>query len=118
MSFGEPLMAGTLPANAGSRFEAYTEKWWAKWRALHVGARSYGQYGTNSWLGRLFRKHLMTIALVIAAIVAMLFYAIGMTVCYVSDEVVAPRLRYQRRRAQQRRAVRQATRRVEWSDLE
>ena len=118
MSFGEPLMAGAMPAHAGDRFEASTEKWWAKWRALHVDARGYGQYGNSTWLGRLFRKHLMSIALVIVAIVAMLIYVIGMSVCYVSDEIVAPRLRSQRYRRGQKRAVRHAERQMVQSDLE
>ena len=118
MSFGEPLMAGAMPAHAGDRFEASAEKWWAKWRALHVDARGYDHYGTTSWLGRLFKKHLMSIALAIVAIIAMLIYVIGMSVCYVSDEVVAPRLRYQRYRREQRRAMRHAERQMVQSDLE
>ena len=54
----------------------------------------------------------------IVAIIAMLIYVIGMSVCYVSDEVVAPRLRYQRYRREQRRAMRHAERQMVQSDLE
>ena len=118
MSFGEPLMAGTMPATAGSRFEDMTERWWAKWRQLHVNARAYDKYRSTTVVGRFFMKHLATIALMVAAVFALLFYAVGMTVCYLSDDVVTPRLQLRKERRMRAAAVKHETRRMVHSDLE
>ncbi len=118
MSFGEPLMAGTMPATAGSRFEDMTERWWAKWRQLHVNARAYDKYRSTTVVGRFFMKHLATIALMVAAVFALLFYVVGMTMCYLSDDVVTPRLQLRKERRMRAVAVKHEARRMVRSDLE
>ena len=118
MSFGEPLMAGTMPATAGSRFEDMTERWWAKWRQLHVNARAYDKYRSTTVVGRFFMKHLMTVVLMVVAFFALAFYAVGMTVCYLSDDVVTPRLQLRKERRMRAAAVKYETRRMVHSDLE
>ena len=119
MSFGEPLMAGTLPETATSRFEDSSEKWWANWRERRMNARSYGRYEQSTTATeRFFKKHLMTIWLLIGAIFALMYYAIGMTVTYISDEHVTPWLQLRKEQRARRDAVKQATRRMVQSDLE
>ena len=61
---------------------------------------------------------LATIALMVAAVFALLFYAVGMTVCYLSDDVVTPRLQLRKERRMRAAAVKYETRRMVHSDLE
>jgi hypothetical protein len=54
----------------------------------------------------------------VAAVFALLFYAVGMTVCYLSDDVVTPRLQLRKERRMRAVAVKHETRRMVHSDLE
>ena len=118
MSFGEPLMASELSMPATTRFEDATEKWWAGWREQHMSARSYGRYETPTVLGRFFKKYSMLVLLVIGAVFALLYYAVGMTLRYISDEVVAPRVQYRKMQRARNKVVKQLEREMVHSDLE